>query len=372
MKFHEILRQRRLALGLTQEQLAQRLGVSAPAVNKWERNNSYPDITLLPPLARLLEVDLNTLLSFQEELTEEEIGAFANVLGERAQQEGCEAAFRLARDKLREYPNSDLLAYTAAQILDGALVLWKRGENDPEREQAWKGEILALYRRCADSGDRRVRERAERMLISQYMAQGELEQAEEQLARLPQEDRERPMLEAMLRRKQKRSEEAWPILERELFRQASDLQSTLMALMDLALEAGDKTCARQYSETAEQAGRVFQLTAYAVASAPLHQALAAQAGGADYLGVGAVFSTGTKTDAVEVGPETLRAICDAVDIPVIAIGGVSSGNVHELEGSGICGIAVVSAIFAQDDIQAAAADLKSKVSMIADSKGGQR
>lgn len=255
MKFHEILRQRRLALGLTQEQLAQRLGVSAPAVNKWERNNSYPDITLLPPLARLLEVDLNTLLSFQEELTEEEIGAFANVLGERAQQEGCEAAFRLARDKLREYPNSDLLAYTAAQILDGALVLWKRGENDPEREQAWKGEILALYRRCADSGDRRVRERAERMLISQYMAQGELEQAEEQLARLPQEDRERPMLEAMLRRKQKRSEEAWPILERELFRQASDLQSTLMDLMDLALEAGDKTCARQYSETAEQAGR---------------------------------------------------------------------------------------------------------------------
>ncbi len=81
MKFHEILRQRRLALRLTQEQLAQRLGVSAPAVNKWERNNSYPDITLLPPLARLLEVDLNTLLSFQEELTEEEIGAFANVLG---------------------------------------------------------------------------------------------------------------------------------------------------------------------------------------------------------------------------------------------------------------------------------------------------
>ena len=274
MKFHEILRQRRLALRLTQEQLAQRLGVSAPAVNKWERNNSYPDITLLPPLARLLEVDLNTLLSFQEELTEEEIGAFANVLGERAQQEGCEAAFRLARDKLREYPNSDLLAYTAAQILDGALVLWKRGENDPEREQAWKGEILALYRRCADSGDRRVRERAERMLISQYMAQGELEQAEEQLARLPQEDRERPMLEAMLRRKQKRSEEAWPILERELFRQASELQSTLMALMDLALEAGDKTCARQYSETAEQAGRVFQLTAYAVASAPLQLALA--------------------------------------------------------------------------------------------------
>lgn len=278
MKFHEILRQRRLALGLTQEQLARRLGVSAPAVNKWERNNSYPDITLLPPLARLLEVDLNTLLSFQEELTEEEIGAFANVLGETAQREGCEAAFRLARDKLREYPNSDLLAYTAAQILEGALVLWKRGESGTEEEQGWKEEILTLYRRCADSGDRRVRERAERVLISQYMARGELEQAEEQLARLPQEDRDRPMLEAMLRRKQKRPEEAWPILERELFRQASEIQSTLMALMELALEAGDRACARQYSETAERAGQVFQLTAYAVDSAPLQLALAERDG----------------------------------------------------------------------------------------------
>ncbi len=223
MKFHEILRQRRLALGLTQEQLAQRLGVSAPAVNKWERNNSYPDITLLPPLARLLEVDLNTLLSFQEELTEEEIGAFANVLGERAQQEGCEAAFRLARDKLGSTQTATCWPIRRPRYWTGHWCSGRGGENDPEREQASKGEILALYRRCADSGDRRVRERAERMLISQYMAQGGLEQAEEQLARLPQEDRERPMLEAMLRRKQKRSEEAWPILERELFRQASDL-----------------------------------------------------------------------------------------------------------------------------------------------------
>ena len=114
MKINEMIRTRRKEMNLTQEQVASRLGVSAPAVHKWETGSSYPDITLLPALARLLGTDLNTLLSFQEELTEEEIGAFANVLGERAQQEGCEAAFRLARDKLREYPNSDLLAYTAA------------------------------------------------------------------------------------------------------------------------------------------------------------------------------------------------------------------------------------------------------------------
>ncbi|WP_418725306.1 helix-turn-helix domain-containing protein [Dysosmobacter sp.] len=76
MKIHQIIRTRRQALGLTQEQLAGKLGVSAPAVNKWERGNSYPDITLLPVLARTLGVDLNTLLSFQEDLTEQEIGEF--------------------------------------------------------------------------------------------------------------------------------------------------------------------------------------------------------------------------------------------------------------------------------------------------------
>ena len=73
MKINEVIRQRRKELGLTQDRVAELLGVSAPAVNKWENGNSYPDITLLPPLARLLKTDLNTLLSFQDELTDLEV-----------------------------------------------------------------------------------------------------------------------------------------------------------------------------------------------------------------------------------------------------------------------------------------------------------
>lgn len=71
MKMHEIIKKRRLEKNLTQEQIAQFLGVSTPAVNKWEKGTSFPDITLLPPLARLLDTDLNTLLSFQEDLSEQ-------------------------------------------------------------------------------------------------------------------------------------------------------------------------------------------------------------------------------------------------------------------------------------------------------------
>lgn len=93
----------------------------------------------------------------------------------------------------------------------------------------------------------------------------------------------------------------------------------------------------------------------------VEQAVRAQERGADYLGAGAVFPTGTKTDASGISMETLRDICRAVTIPVAAIGGIHEENIGLLAGSGISGIAVVSAIFAQPDIEQAAARLKEAV-----------
>ena len=95
-----------------------------------------------------------------------------------------------------------------------------------------------------------------------------------------------------------------------------------------------------------------------VSAQTVEQALLAEARGADYLGVGAVFHTGSKADADDVSHETLREICKAVRIPVVAIGGIGKHNVLELSGSGICGIAVISAIFAAEDITSATAELK--------------
>ena len=95
-----------------------------------------------------------------------------------------------------------------------------------------------------------------------------------------------------------------------------------------------------------------------VSAQTVQQAVEAERRGADYLGVGAVFPTGSKDDAEDVPFETLKAICEAVSIPVIAIGGITKDNVKELAGSGICGIAVISAIYAQPDIRKAAQDLK--------------
>lgn len=96
----------------------------------------------------------------------------------------------------------------------------------------------------------------------------------------------------------------------------------------------------------------------------VEEAFAAQEAGADYLGVGAVFPTGSKSDAIEVPLPVLHAICQSVTIPVVAIGGISTSNLSQLAGSGIAGVALISAIFAQKDIKMASLQLKELVKKI--------
>jgi thiamine-phosphate pyrophosphorylase len=98
-----------------------------------------------------------------------------------------------------------------------------------------------------------------------------------------------------------------------------------------------------------------------VSAGTVEEALLAERRGADYLGVGAVFPTGTKKDADAVSIAALRDICAAVSIPVIAIGGVTKDNIGLLAGTGIAGVAVVSAVFAAPDVERAASELKAAV-----------
>lgn len=95
-----------------------------------------------------------------------------------------------------------------------------------------------------------------------------------------------------------------------------------------------------------------------VSAQTVEQALEAERNGADYLGVGAVFATSTKLDADAVSHETLREICRAVSIPVVAIGGISKENIMQLSGTGVDGVALVSAIFASGDIENTCRELR--------------
>ena len=90
----------------------------------------------------------------------------------------------------------------------------------------------------------------------------------------------------------------------------------------------------------------------------VEEAFQAVRDGADYLGLGAVFPTSTKTDVEQMSNETLRAICDAVNVPIVAIGGINRGNILKLAGSGVDGVALVSAIFSAEDIEGACRELR--------------
>lgn len=94
-----------------------------------------------------------------------------------------------------------------------------------------------------------------------------------------------------------------------------------------------------------------------VSAQTVEQAVEAQKNGADYLGVGSIFTTSTKLDADDVSLETLRAICDAVSIPVVAIGGIKEDNILDLKGTNVDGVAIVSGIFGAENIKEATSKL---------------
>ncbi len=112
------------------------------------------------------------------------------------------------------------------------------------------------------------------------------------------------------------------------------------------------------SDIRKRTGKDFIIGATAKTVA---QAQKAETDGADYLGVGAVFASPTKTDAIRITSGQLKEICGSVSIPAIAIGGICHENIHLLQGSGICGIAVVSALFCSEDTSGAARILKQDI-----------
>ena len=177
MKLNETIRRLRRAKGLTQEQVAQALGVSGPAVNKWERGACCPDLALLAPLARLLDTDLNTLLSFREELTGAEIAAFTEELYTLAQSRGIDAAFLRAEELLHRWPGCDRLTISLAMTLNG--LFFTLGVAEPE---PYERRLEPLYRALADSEEPDIRDQALHLLIGRHMRREEYAAAEELLS----------------------------------------------------------------------------------------------------------------------------------------------------------------------------------------------
>lgn len=230
MKINEIIRKQRLSKHLTQQQLASYLGVTTPAVNKWEKGITYPDITILPALARLLDTDLNTLLSFQEDLSKQEIQTFLNQLILDTQTNGIQHAFNMALTKIHEYPTCDALLFQTATLLDG-LISWDM----PHSTKEMINEIEQIYQRCRKSENLEIKYQATYMLVLKHMQNNELKQANELVETLPEEPHyDKIRTQAQIFIKQDQLEDAAQILEQKLLKDMNSVFSTLEDLMLIA------------------------------------------------------------------------------------------------------------------------------------------
>ncbi len=230
MKINEVIREKRKELFLTQEQIAERLGVSTPAVNKWEKGITYPDITLLPALARLLKIDLNTLMCFHENLTDMEIENFVNEVDIVVQEQGYKKGFQMAMDKIQEYPTCDNLLYSVVLYLQGALLLY----NVPETED-YKDVFKKIYGYLYENEVQEIRDTAMGMLITYALQDKEFSKAEEMIKTLPCSSLDREEQLAILYQKQKKYSEAEKIWEHRILNGVTEIQIALVNMIEKAL-----------------------------------------------------------------------------------------------------------------------------------------
>lgn len=264
MSMNTVIQERRKALGLTQEQVADYLGVSTPAVSKWEKGITSPDIGLLPPLARLLKIDLNTLFSFKEELSPQEMGLFCNELSMIAR-DNIISAFALAESKVHEFPHNEQLLLNVAIILD-SMLLQTHSPDVPKEDLDTK--ISSWYSCLSQSCDEQIRNSANYMRVNRFIRQDKMDTAQEVLDTIQDKSElintlpDKLMLQVSIYLKQGKADQAALELEKALFRETSRIQLLLLKLVDAELASGKTDAARAIAEKASAMVDVFDMWEY--------------------------------------------------------------------------------------------------------------
>lgn len=270
MGIGEVIRKYRKQARLTQEEVARRLGVTTPAVNKWENGSNQPDVLLLAPIARLLGITTDELLGFREQLTEAEVGQFIRELDACLRAQPYETAFQLAKKKIETYPACGSLIWQAAMVLDG----W-RLMHTVENAEGYDAAIEGYYRRLLENTDEALRNAGAEALFQCAMRREAYEQAQAYLDHLPRENPEHKRKQAVLHEKTGRREEAYKAYEELLFAGHQHIQSVLNGLYMLYLEEKDMDSARMIAEKSAALAAVFDMGRYNETS-PLLELAAAQ------------------------------------------------------------------------------------------------
>lgn len=264
MTLGKVIRKYRKMRNMTQEEMARRIGVTGAAVNKWEKEKSYPDITLLAPIARLLDISLDTLLSFQEDLTEQEIKDIIGIADQKLKMESYEEVFQWAKRILEQYPSCEQLMLNFAVIFDAQRLIQK-----VPKEAEYEEYIYTWYMRTLNSADESIRIRAADSLVGFYMRKEEYEKAEKYLEYFSLQNPEKKRKQAQIYAEMGKTDEAYKAYEELLFTDYQRISMELHGMYLLAMKDEDKSKAQKLIGKQKELARCFEMGPYYEASSGL-------------------------------------------------------------------------------------------------------
>ena len=257
MTIGNVIRKYRKERGLTQEEMAARLGVTAPAVNKWEKNHTLPDVSLLAPIARLLHITTDTLLSFREDLTDEEISLFVKELTEKLNTEPYSQVFAYARKKAETYPDCQNLLWNTAVILES----WKLFHTVPDEEDYDK-QICSWFLRALETEDEKLKTAAATSLYHFYMRKEDFDNAQKYLAYFPESSAERNIYQANIYNNLGKTEEAYKTYEGLLLTEFNHIRAVLNNLHILYMKENDYEMAHKLVHLEGGLAKLFEMGRY--------------------------------------------------------------------------------------------------------------
>lgn len=255
LKIGENIQRLRKQKNLTQEALAEAIGVSTAAVSKWETDRAYPDIQLLGPLARILGTDTDELLGYQPDLTEEEVMALMARGQELFEAGKVEEAIRYCERTLREYPQDLFLKFRAASLY----MQYSTAVMTEEFVEKQMKRAVELFEASADSKNAEIRDAALYVLAGLYQTCGREEDALKAVDSLPKAEYDVKSMKAGILFQQGNDEEAEKLTQSSLYAELRDLGLNLRFLAKISMRRKEYEKALELLEKSCQADALFRL-----------------------------------------------------------------------------------------------------------------
>ena len=240
---------------LTQEDLAKAVGVSTAAVSKWESNSSYPDITLLPSIARFFNTSIDKLLNYEKDITNEEVMEIVKKCVSLFEKDTVENSIKLCEDYIKEYPNNIFLKFRIASLYMTSIPSAK----DEDEAKVMLNKSIELFEECAKSSEVEISEVSKYSLSSLYSMNEDFKKAEEVLLSLPKMTADRDDMLVGLYINQNKKDEAIELLRTLTYKKLSSLKMSLDSYVSLFAQENNYDKAKEILKLEDKLIDIFQV-----------------------------------------------------------------------------------------------------------------